>query len=265
MKERASMNFSRKLMELRRKHGYSQEQLADKLDVTRQSVSKWESGASQPELSKLILLSELFEVSIDYLVKDDYVQETAAVSSEAEARIHAKIDTLARNVDTTVYAYTSDTKVFGIPLVSIRFSRDRAPTKKNTARGIIAIGSYAVGVLSIGLISTGVFSIGLLSLGLFALAMVAVGGVAIGVSTFGFIAYGAAALGVYAIGSSAVASKIAVGIAAAGKTTVGLEAKGTFTLLRDDITSRAQVFEFLKLHNPNVWEPFLRFLAFFGL
>ena len=60
--------FSEKLLELRRREGLSQEQLADRLGVTRQSVSKWESGAAAPELSKLVALSELFSVSVDYLV-----------------------------------------------------------------------------------------------------------------------------------------------------------------------------------------------------
>ena len=62
--------FSEKLLELRRREGLSQEQLADRLGVTRQSVSKWESGAAAPELTKLVALSELFSVSVDYLVKD---------------------------------------------------------------------------------------------------------------------------------------------------------------------------------------------------
>ena len=64
------MEFSEKLIQLRRKQGMSQEQLADRLGITRQSVSKWESGAALPELVKLITLSEMFQVSIDYLVKD---------------------------------------------------------------------------------------------------------------------------------------------------------------------------------------------------
>lgn len=49
-----NMHFSEKLITLRRKAGLSQEQLADRLGVTRQSVSKWESGAAMPELGKLI-------------------------------------------------------------------------------------------------------------------------------------------------------------------------------------------------------------------
>ena len=62
--------FPEKLVELRRKAGISQEKLADRLGVTRQSVSKWESGAALPELTKLIALSDMFSVSVDYLVKD---------------------------------------------------------------------------------------------------------------------------------------------------------------------------------------------------
>lgn len=71
------MTFSEKLTDLRRKSGMSQEQLADRLGVTRQSVSKWESGTAMPELVKLISLSELFGVTVDYLVKD-WIEEPAA-------------------------------------------------------------------------------------------------------------------------------------------------------------------------------------------
>lgn len=68
------MNFADKLIQLRRQHGLSQEQLADRLGVTRQSVSKWESGSSVPELNKIIMISELYDISIDYLVKDSISQ-----------------------------------------------------------------------------------------------------------------------------------------------------------------------------------------------
>ena len=64
------MEFSERLMILRKQAGLSQEQLADRLGVTRQSVSKWESGTALPELVKLISLSEMFGGSLDYLVKD---------------------------------------------------------------------------------------------------------------------------------------------------------------------------------------------------
>lgn len=63
------MNFGANLQNLRKKHNLSQEQLAEKLDVSRQAVSKWENGSSYPEMDKLIILSELFNVDIDLLVK----------------------------------------------------------------------------------------------------------------------------------------------------------------------------------------------------
>lgn len=58
-------------MKLRKQQGWSQEELAMKLGVSRQSVSKWESGASIPELDKILQLGELFGVSTDFLLKDD--------------------------------------------------------------------------------------------------------------------------------------------------------------------------------------------------
>lgn len=64
------MNFSEKLITLRKQQGWSQEELAQRLDVSRQSVSKWESSQSTPDLPKLIAISELFGVSCDYLVKE---------------------------------------------------------------------------------------------------------------------------------------------------------------------------------------------------
>ena len=64
------MEFAKKLYELRKEKGFSQEELAGRLDVTRQTVSKWELGDSTPDLEKLVLLAELFEISLDELVLD---------------------------------------------------------------------------------------------------------------------------------------------------------------------------------------------------
>ena len=65
------MILAEKIMKLRKQQGWSQEELAMKLGVSRQSVSKWESGASIPELDKILQLGELFGVSTDFLLKDD--------------------------------------------------------------------------------------------------------------------------------------------------------------------------------------------------
>lgn len=70
-----NMIFADKLIQLRKKAGWSQEELAFKMDVTRQSVSKWEGAQSIPDLDKMIRLSELFGVSLDYLLKDEIEEE----------------------------------------------------------------------------------------------------------------------------------------------------------------------------------------------
>lgn len=65
------MALSEKLYTLRKKSGLSQEQLAERLNVSRQAISKWESGASTPESDKLIAISRYFNVSLDRLLKED--------------------------------------------------------------------------------------------------------------------------------------------------------------------------------------------------
>lgn len=66
------MILADKIIELRKKAGLSQEELAEKMGVSRQSVSKWEGALSIPDLDKILLMSEIFGVSTDYLLKDEY-------------------------------------------------------------------------------------------------------------------------------------------------------------------------------------------------
>lgn len=75
------MIFADKLIMLRKKAGWSQEELAEKMDVTRQSVSKWEGAQSIPDIEKIIRLSELFGVSTDYLLKDEIEDKELNISS----------------------------------------------------------------------------------------------------------------------------------------------------------------------------------------
>ena len=63
--------FSEKLYELRKEKGFSQEELAEKLNVARQTISKWENGTTNPDTNNLIELSKIFEISIDELVGND--------------------------------------------------------------------------------------------------------------------------------------------------------------------------------------------------
>ncbi|MCI8545100.1 MAG: helix-turn-helix transcriptional regulator [Bacilli bacterium] len=65
------MNFGENLQNIRKRENLSQEELADKLNVSRQSVSKWESGISYPEIEKIIMICEIFQCSMDELVKGE--------------------------------------------------------------------------------------------------------------------------------------------------------------------------------------------------
>ena len=66
------MKFEEKLIQLRKRKGLSQEELADKLGVSRQAISRWETGTVLPDADNLLRISELFDVSIDCLLHDEY-------------------------------------------------------------------------------------------------------------------------------------------------------------------------------------------------
>ena len=74
------MIFADKLIALRKKAGWSQEELAQQLNVSRQSVSKWEGAQSVPDLDKIVQLSRIFGVSTDYLLKDELEEQEPAPS-----------------------------------------------------------------------------------------------------------------------------------------------------------------------------------------
>lgn len=76
------MKFYEKLIILRKKALLSQEELAEKLDVTRQTISKWELGQSKPDIDKLQMMSKLFEVDVNTLTNEDIYLEDKAETKE---------------------------------------------------------------------------------------------------------------------------------------------------------------------------------------
>lgn len=78
------MALSEKLYTLRKKSGLSQEQLAEQLGVSRQAISKWESGQSIPESDKLVVISNYFKVPLDYLLKEDDEQQVISEVSQSD-------------------------------------------------------------------------------------------------------------------------------------------------------------------------------------
>lgn len=148
------MILADKISELRRENGMSQEDLAEKLDVSRQSVSKWESGGSIPDLDKILKLSAVFGVSTDYLLKEDAAAEVSA-PDDGKPRLRSISLTEATDYMDSV-----------------------AETAKKMARGVaLCVLSPVILMLCLGLAEAGVFSeevgvgIGLAVL----LSMVAVG------------------------------------------------------------------------------------------
>lgn len=75
------MTLGEKIAKQRRELNYTQEQLADILGVSRQSISKWESDIAYPETDKLIKLGKLFNCSMDYLLKEEVAEKTGARES----------------------------------------------------------------------------------------------------------------------------------------------------------------------------------------
>lgn len=92
------MPFNEKLIELRKKAGLSQEDLAHKLGVSRQSISKWELGVCEPNIAKLQRIARLFNVSIDYLFNDNTnTDETISIDSELLSSIEDSVNRISFN------------------------------------------------------------------------------------------------------------------------------------------------------------------------
>jgi len=204
------MTFGDKLSRLRRENNYTQEQLADVLGVSRQAVSKWESGAAYPETDKLIRISELFDCSLDYLLKVAVETDHKALPDDAVVLFRKRLP-----------EKKSDKTLFGMPLWHIGRNAKGVVAVGLNARGIIAIGlkakgAVSLGVLSIGLISFGTLSLGLLSLGMFALGILSAGCFSAGILTagaicFGIVSFGAIALGDFSVGALAIGKYFAMG------------------------------------------------------
>lgn len=104
------MRLSEKIWELRKAAGLSQEQLAEKLDITRQSISKWESGESLPEIERLVELSKVFHVTVDYLVNDgiagpEQIPKNSSKIEDTENESLSDVRPIKRNKAITFFKY----------------------------------------------------------------------------------------------------------------------------------------------------------------
>lgn len=80
------MTMGEKILNMRKARGWSQEELAERIGVTRQAVSRWEAGAAKPDADKIIAVCDLFGVSADYLLRDQYPGEGAAPAAVTVAQ-----------------------------------------------------------------------------------------------------------------------------------------------------------------------------------
>ncbi len=249
------MRFNEKLQKLRKEKGMSQEDLAEVLNVSRQAISKWESGLSYPEMDKLIALSSMFNTTLDELVKDGEVNPNQSNTESANPWTRRRRH----------YEYKSTKTFLGLPLVHVNIGLGI-----RKAKGIIAIGNVASGIISIGLASIGVLSLGLASLGVLSLAVfsvglllalgsVAIGTVAIGAIAVGIFTIGAISFGVFSLGAISIASHIAIGDHANGHIAIGRIANGVKTLTVSDSNrifidvTREQVRTLINEQFPTMW------------
>lgn len=219
------MTTGQKIYECRRKAGMTQEELADKLGVSRQAVSKWEADAAFPETEKILELCKMFSLSADELLfGETRGGEPQTVPAEAEE----KADTgegvswgKIRHAETYHYEYISKTKLFGLPVLHVNVGLGIY-----RAKGIIAIGNIATGIISMGLLSIGLLAFGWLAIGLLAFGGVALGlGVGAGGVATGVVAFGGVAIGVLTFGGCSV-GYIAVGGFSVGQYAMGGIARG---------------------------------------
>ena len=142
------MNFSEKLKLLRKNKGFTQEEFAEQLHVSRIAVAKWESGQSYPDIANLIQISNIMNVTIDYLVRDqecavsptsldrDNVQEIIAFRLEANVNTYAAFmnETDSTRLDSHDFRYENDEYVYHDTYVGgEQFAGEEAIWKKGKA------------------------------------------------------------------------------------------------------------------------------------
>lgn len=115
------MTLGQKIFELRNKQKMSQGDLAEKLNVSRQSISKWETDASVPELDKLIMLSDLFNITIDELVRDELPEQDTDEEKESTEKSNPETVVINKQMSTQkiIGCVLLGVGILSIPLILI--------------------------------------------------------------------------------------------------------------------------------------------------
>jgi transcriptional regulator with XRE-family HTH domain/uncharacterized protein YxeA len=104
------MILAEKIIKLRKQLGWSQEELAEKMNISRQSVSKWESKNSIPDLNKILMLADIFDVSTDFLLKDEYEAIESLNESKEQSGIQISLEQAVKYVESKVEVASVVTK-----------------------------------------------------------------------------------------------------------------------------------------------------------
>lgn len=227
------MTLGEKIYRLRTEQGMSQEIFGETLGVSRQSVSKWETDQSVPELDKIVAISEMFAVSTDYLLKEkegdaqEDITDAGGADGEKVYGAYGRGSRVVVQRSSFHYEYKSRKTFLGLPLVHINIG-----FRPVRAKGVIAIGNAAQGIIAIGIAGIGVITLAPAGIGLLlAIGVCALGGIAFGTIAVGVIAGGAISVGVFSLGALAVGQfsfgalavgqQIAIGDAAHGNIALG--------------------------------------------
>lgn len=222
------MTLGEKIYKLRAEKGLSQEVFGEMLGVSRQSVSKWETDQSVPELDKVVMISELFTVSTDYLLK-----ETMKEESSAEQDVPGQGTRIIIEKSTAAFEYKSQKTWRGLPLVHVNIGFGRR------AKGVIAIGLAAQGIVAIGLAGLGVITVAPFGIGLLlAIGGIVLGGAAFGSVAIGIVAGGAFCLGLFSIGALAVGQFSFGAMAIGQQVAIGDSAHGDIALGFSEVSGR---------------------------
>ncbi len=230
------MTTGDKISRLRRENNYTQEQLAELLGVSRQAISKWESSLAFPETDKLIRLGELFDCSLDYLLKDS-VDEKGSAYSGCEPQVEDGIPGSDNSSDgitdfnvnirgRQLHERKSAKTFLGLPLWHVAKNAKGIVAVGINATGVIAIGCKARGLISFGVLSIGLLSYGTLSIGLISLGFLALGLLAAGCFSFGVLSAGAISVGIISVGGVAIGKFAAGGLAIGQYFAIGGAARG---------------------------------------
>lgn len=236
------MNLGEKIYNLRKNARFSQEELAEKVNVTRQTISNWELGSTSPNPEQLKLLSKVFNVSVDYILDNE------VLSSKCRR-------------DSYGYEYVSKTKIKGVPLVHINLGLGRSIRKAkgiiaigNISKGVFAFGGIAYGLVTLGGVSLGLLSFGAVSIGLLlALGGLSIGAVSIGGLAIGLFSIGGLSIGLYSIGGCAFGKYVACGDYAYGHIAIGNHVKGSVEFIGSEASSN-EIRNVILEHFPKTWD-----------